>query len=432
MEYNASLIVRRLRNEAMRLRLFYGWYIVVAGMVLSAYSNAIFGYGWTAFVNPIVATFGWSMTQLSLASSLRSLETGMFNPVWGAVVDRYPPRRLVIFALIITALGVFLLSQTKNLAMFYGGFLLMGLGSSLATHMLPTTLITKWFRRDIGKANGVFFMGAGIGGILVPLVVKIVDKLSWQTTLFYAAIGFLVLGILPSVVFRSPPEDSGSSPGGKVAGVTTEASRTRNSEVDTGVREALKTRAFWQISLVFFLQSIRIGPMMLYMMPYLTGLGVDRTTASTFVMLYTMVSLGGRIPMGALADIFKKSYIIATSMGMMGAGLFILSLIDSHSPFWLILLFAIVYGVGLSGEGALRAPIVAEYFGRRHFGAIFGSIMLSTTIGSVVATPLAGWVYDTYGSYQPVLLALIAVAAMGVILILTIPAATTRARAAVS
>lgn len=413
----------------MKIRLFYGWYIVAAGLVLSAYNNAIFGYGWTAFVNPIVTTFGWSMTQVSLASSLRTLETGIFNPVWGAVVDRYPPRRLVIFALIVTVLGVFLLSQTKNLVMFYGGFLLMGLGSSLATHMLPTTLITKWFRRDIGKANGVFYMGAGIGGILVPLLVKIVDKLSWQITLSYATIGFLVLGILPSIVFRNPPEDYGSSPGGKTASVATEPGHTRNGGIDTGVREALKTRAFWQISLVFFLQAIRIGPMMLYMMPYLTGLGIDRTTAGTFVMFYTLVSLGGRIPMGALADIFKKSYIIAISMGMMGAGLFILSLINSHSPFWLILLFAIVYGAGLSGEGALRAPIVAEYFGRRNFGAIFGSIMLSTTIGSVVATPLAGWLYDTYGSYKPVLLALIVVAAIGVTLILTIPSVTKKTSA---
>ncbi len=413
----------------MKIRLFYGWYIVLAGLVLNAYSSAIFGYGWTAFVNPIVTTFGWTMTQISLASSLRTLETGIFNPVWGAAVDRYPPRRLAIFGLIITALGVFLLSQTKNLAMFYGGFLLMGLGSSLATSILPTTIIAKWFRRDIGKANGFFFMGAGIGGVLVPVIVKIVDKLGWQTTLFYTAIGFLILGILPLVVFRSPPEEQSSLPGGKAGSVTTGAGHTGHNEADAGVREALKTRAFWQISLVFFLQAIRIGPMMLYMMPYLTGLGIDRTTAGTFVMLYTLVSLGGRIPMGALADIFKKSFIIAISMGMMGAGLFILSLINSHSPFWLILLFAIVYGVGLSGEGALRAPIVAEYFGRRNFGAIFGFIMLSTTIGSVVATPLAGWLYDTYGSYKPVLLALIAVAAMGVILILTIPSTAKRPRA---
>ena len=189
----------------MKLKLFYGWYIVVAGLVLAAYNSSIFGYGWTAFVNPIVATFGWSMAQLSLASSLRSMETGVFNPLWGLVVDRWSPRKLMLFGVISTALGIFCLSQTRNLAMYYAGFLIMGLGSSLVTGILPQTVIARWFRKDIGKASGLFYMGAGIGGVAVPLVVKIIDKLSWQTTLLYAAIGFLVLGIPLSFVFRSRP-----------------------------------------------------------------------------------------------------------------------------------------------------------------------------------------------------------------------------------
>ncbi len=165
----------------MKPKLFYGWYIVIAGLVLAGFNAAIFVYGWTAFLNPIVATFGWSMTQLSLASSLRSLETGLFNPVWGVMVDRWSPRKLMLFGVIVTALGTFCLSQTRNLAMYYGGFLIVGLGSSLITSVLPVTLISRWFKRDIGKANGLFYMGVAIGGVLVPVVVKLIDKLGWQT-----------------------------------------------------------------------------------------------------------------------------------------------------------------------------------------------------------------------------------------------------------
>ncbi len=187
----------------MRVKLFYGWYIVAACLVMAFYNSWIFGYGWTAFVNPILGTFGWSMTQLSLASSMRSLETGIFNPVWGVVVDRWQPRKLMLIGVISTALGIFLLSQTRNLAMYYGGFLVMGLGSSLAIGMLPQTVIARWFRRDFGKANGIFYMGVGLGGVLLPVVVKIIDRLSWQTTLLLSAIGFLVLGIPLSFVMRS-------------------------------------------------------------------------------------------------------------------------------------------------------------------------------------------------------------------------------------
>ncbi len=201
----------------MKPKLFYGWYIVIAGLLLAAYNGAIFNYGWTAFVNPIVATFGWSMAQLSLASSLRSLETGVFNPIWGIAADRWSPRKLMLLGVMGTALGIFCLSQTRNLAMYYGGFLIVGLASSLVVGVVPITVISRWFKRDIGKANGLFYMGVGIGGVLIPVLVKIIDKLSWQTTLLYAAIGFLVLGIPLSLVFRSRPEYYGLLPDGKAA-----------------------------------------------------------------------------------------------------------------------------------------------------------------------------------------------------------------------
>ncbi len=173
----------------MKGKLFYGWYIVIAGLVLNTYNGLIFGYGWSAFVNPVAATFGWGMAQLSLATSLRSLETGVFNPVWGPIIDRWHPRKLMLFGLIFAALGTLCLSQTRNLLMFYGGFLILGLGSSLVTGILPVTVMARWFSKGIGKANGLFFIGAAISGVAAPLVVAAIDKLTWQTTLLYACAG---------------------------------------------------------------------------------------------------------------------------------------------------------------------------------------------------------------------------------------------------
>ncbi len=410
----------------MKFKLFYGWYIVAASLVLSAYNSSIFSYGWTAFVNPIIATFGWSMTQLSLASSLRSMETGVLNPIWGAAVDRWSPRKLMLFGVISSALGIFCLSQTRNLAMYYGGFLITGAGSSLVTGILPQTVIARWFRRDFGKANGLFAMGIGIGGVLVPLVVKIIDKLSWQTTLLYTAMGFLVLGIPLSFVTRSRPEDYGLLPDGKTPDAAMGLRHGQPSDFSTSVKKALKMRAFWSIGVVNLWQYSAYSIIAFYTMPYLTGLGMDRSTASKVVMLYTLVSLFGRIPMGMLSDIFKKNYVIALSVGMMGVGLFIFRLISGTSPFWLILLFAIVYGFGISGVYVLRAPVLTEYFGTRNFGTIFGVVSIFVTVATVASPPLAGWVYDTYHDYRIWWLALLASGVLALIVILTMPAAKKR------
>ncbi len=406
----------------MRIRLFYGWYIVAAGLVLTAYHSAIFIYGFTAFVNPIITTFAWSYTQISLATSLRGLESGVFNPIWGVLVDRYSPRKLMLLGVVVTALGIFCLSRTTNLAMYYGGFLIMGLASSLAVGILPTAVITRWFRKDIGKANGVFFMGLGIGGVMVPLVVKAIDSFGWQTTLMFSAIGFLALGVPLSLVFRSRPQDYGLVPDGKASEAARGSKPVPFYDFSTGVKEVFKMRAFWYINIVSLFQMSVLGILTLYMIPYMTSLGHDRSSAGMVVMLYTLISLTGRIPLGMLADVFKKTFIVALTIVMMGVGLFLFWLIDGNSPFWLTLLFAIIFGLGIGGIMPLRPPLLAEYFGTRNFGTIFGITSIFNTIAMVVAPPVAGWFFDTYGDYKSVWLALIGFAVVSLILMLTMPA----------
>ena len=139
---------------------------------------------------------------------------GFFNPVFGWVVDRYSVKKLMIAGLLVNAAGIFMISQTKNLIMYYGGFLIMGLGSSLAISILPTTIIARWFKKDLGKANGIFFMGNGLGGIAAPLVVKIIDSFGWQNTLMYGAIGVLVIGIPAVLIYRDRPQNYNLLPDG--------------------------------------------------------------------------------------------------------------------------------------------------------------------------------------------------------------------------
>ncbi|MBI4302865.1 MAG: MFS transporter [Chloroflexi bacterium] len=410
----------------MKPKVFYGWYIAVAGLVLAAYYGWIFSYGWTVFVNPILITFGWSMTQLSLASSLRSLETGVFNPLWGKAVDRWSSQKLMLFGVVSTAFGMFFLSQTKNLAMYYLGFLIVGLGSSLITSVLPMTVISRWFKKDLGKAVGLFYTGVGIGGAMVPLLVKLIDILSWQTTLLYASIGLLVLGIPLSFVFRTRPADYGLVPDGKAPNAVKGQPRAQASDFGTDVKEALKTRAFWYIGMVNLAHTLGISTLQLYAVPYLTNFGVSRTTAGTLVGLYTLVSVFGRMPMGILSDVFRKSYVIALSVTLQGVGFFIFWLIGGTSPPWLIPLFAITFGLGLSGAAALRAPILREYFGTNNFGTIFGLSSVFLTVGSMAGPVIAGWLYDKYQDYKAWWMAVIALTVLALIMILTIPIAKKR------
>jgi len=400
--------------------LFYGWYIVITCLVLSFFHHFVFAYGWTAFVNPIVATFGWSMTQISLASSLRGMETGVFNPIWGLAIDRLSPRWLMFGGTIVSAAGALILSRTTNLAMYYIGFMVVGLGTSLTAAMLPQSIIARWFRKDIGKANGIFFMGAGIGGVMIPLLVKFIDRYSWQTALLWAAGGYFILGMVAAFTIRKRPEDRGLHPDGR----TTDTGQNRTVplyDFSTPVKKLLVSRAFWSIGIVFFFQSAVMNTVMLFAIPYLTGLDMDRTMASTVIMWYTLVSIFGRIPMGTFSDFIKKKYVIAMTSTLTGIGLVLFSLMSGSSHLWFIIVFAIVYGAGLSGVMALRAPIQAEYFGTRNFGIVFGLVSLFSTLAAVVSQPIAGWLFDNYNTYKPVWLALAGFSVVATLLMLTLP-----------
>lgn len=406
--------------------MFYGWYLVTAGALLMAYTGGALIYGFTAFINPIVATFSWSYAQISLAISIRGAETGALNPFLGMAVDRWPARRLTLIGIILMGLGLFCLSQTANLAMFYAGFLIMGLGSSLATQMVPTTTVARWFRKNIGKASGILAMGTGIGGALVPLLVKVIDTYGWQNALIYLAIGIWVLGIPLSFLFRDRPEDYGLLPDGQPQDDTPTGQQPAAPDIGTGVRAALKMPAFWFIGIASLFQMAAMNAGIIHMMPYLDSLGMERSSAGMVVMLVPLVSLPVRIPYGLLADMFQTKYVMAISTVLISIGLFIFWLLDDGSPFWLVLLFAIAFGCGMGGFMPLRPPLLREYFGTRNFGTIFGLTSIFTTIGIISSPPLAGWVYDTLGVYDPVWLVLGGLAMAGAIIIAVMPSPSSK------
>jgi MFS family permease len=404
-----------------KIKLFYGWYIVAAALLLSTVNMMFLGYGWSSFVNPILTTFGWSLSQLSLASSLRNFENGIFNPVWGFAADRFSPKKLALFGTILAVLGIFCLSQTRNLLMFYVGFLVMGLGSSLALQVVPQVLTARWFDKNQGKANGILNMAPGIGGVAVSLTVLVVDKVGWQHTLLYCAIFLLVAGIPLSFVYRSRPSDYGMFPDGKAPDTSTEAKPAKSSDFGTSVKEALKMRAFWHICVMLIFQNAAAGTVGLFYIPYLTSLGMSRTGAASVFSLSMFASLFTRILVGILGDKFGRTRVMGVCVALHTAGVFVFWLITGTSSFWLILLFAITYGIGLSANTSLRSPILVEYFGRKNFGAILGIVSVAGLLASVSAPTIVGLIYDKYHDYHIWWLIISGVGVISTISIFTIP-----------
>jgi len=130
--------------------------------------------------------------------------------------------------------------------------------------------------------------------------------------------------------------------------------------------------------------------------------------------------LGVRLLYGFLADIFAKKYIYAFSCGVTAVALVMLSFLNGDS-FASLVIFSIVYAFAVAGSTTMRVPITRDYFGAKNFGTVFGWISVFVVIGSVAGAPVAGWVYDTRGTYFPIWLIFAGITVVAMVLLLMLP-----------
>jgi len=408
--------------ELKPARIFFGWWIVGAAFLVALYVGGVVFYGFTAIFEPIANDMGWSYAQISLAASLRGLELGLAAPLTGILTDRLGPRRLIFGGAVITSLGLFLLSRTTSLATFYGAFALIAIGMSATTVTVLMTAVANWFRLKVGIASGIAMSGFGFSGLVVPLIVKLIEVFDWRMTMVILAAGMLVIVLPLSLVFRHRPEQYGYFPDGhKEVPVTPDINATspRTTEFSIRASQALRSITFWRIAATFMVHAMVVSTVITHVMPYLSSIGISRSRAGLVAMALPIMSVGGRLGSGWLGDKFDRRRIVATAFAMVTAGL----LFFGYAPaagFWMLVPSIFLFGVGYGGSTAVRPSIVSEYFGRANFGTVFGLIVGINAIGAIIGPPLAGWVYDTWGSYQGVWLAYAGLAVAAVLLIFNI------------
>ncbi|MCE5283761.1 MAG: MFS transporter, partial [Deltaproteobacteria bacterium] len=184
-------------------RIFYGWWVVLACAGVSFCVGGLVTSGFTAFFDPIQAELGWSYTQISFAASLRGFEMGLFAPLVGFLVYRFGSRVLMLCGTLAIGAGLILLSLTQSLLAFYGSFLIVALGAGGCTSLVTMSVVANWFHRNIGIALGIMASGFGLGGLVVPLIIFLIDSYGWRFSLVLLGLGMWGIGIPLSLVVRN-------------------------------------------------------------------------------------------------------------------------------------------------------------------------------------------------------------------------------------
>jgi MFS transporter, OFA family, oxalate/formate antiporter len=406
-----------------RHKVFYGWWIVGALFLISVYDYGAINYGFTAMFEPISQEFGWSYTQISFAASLRGAEAGIIAPIAGILVDRWGPRRLLLIGGFINGLGLILLSRIESIGMFYTAFILISMGMSASTNTVPITAVVNWFRKKVSIATGIMVSGSGLGGLMIPVIVLLIMKFGWRTSVLFMGLGCWAITMPLSLLVRHKPEQYGYLPDGEAAGAETAAKKTspaKANEADIGARQALRSRTFLHIALVFMYSSFIITAVTTHVMPYLDSVGIARSTSGILAGVVPVASIGGRLGFGWLGDRYNKKVITALGLALLFSGLLLFSGV-SIGGLWFLLPSLILFGFGYGNSVVMTPNMIREYFGTKRFGTVIGFTMGAITIGGIGGPPLAGWVFDTWGSYQGAWLGFAALSMVTAVILLTTP-----------
>jgi OFA family oxalate/formate antiporter-like MFS transporter len=401
----------------MGKHIFYGWWIVLACSLIGFYVGGVIYFGFTAFFEPIREEFGWSYAEISFAISLRGLEMGFFAPFVGFLVDRFGPRKLILWGTITVGFGLVLLSFTQSLAMFYSSFLLIAFGAGGCTSVVTMTAVANWFQRKVGVALGLMGAGIGAGGLMLLLIVRLIDLYQWRTTLIILGLGMWALVIPLSLLIRNRPEHYGYLPDGVVSNTPAQAPENHDQGLEIGLKEALKMRSFLYLNIAEVIRMMTLMAVFTHIMPYLSSVGMPRSRAGLVAGVIPLIGIAGRFGLGWLSDVFDKRHVLAFATGLISVGTLSFGYLHVR---WVIFPFLLLFPLGHGGTMVLRGSILREYFGRDSFGKMIGVIMGSSAVGGIIGPTLAGWVFDTLGTYYPIWLVLFGLIGLTTVLILRI------------
>jgi MFS family permease len=390
---------------------FYGWRIAAAGSALQFLQSLLLNSAFGAYVAVLVQERGWSKTALSGAAALKSTETALLGPVLGWAVDRFGAQGIIRAGIVTFGIGFILLSQIETLLGFYGAFVVLSLGASMCSNFPISVAIIQWFEKHRARALSMSQFGYALGGIFVVLVAWSIQVFGWRATAFGSGVIAIVIGWPLARVIRRRPEDYGET----VDGLPPAPKPVGPAAAPVGraftAREAVRTRAFWLISLGHAFSLLVVTAVNVHAINHVKeGLGYSLAAASAVFSLVTAGQFLGVMLGWVIGERFDKRMVSAGCMLLHAGGLLLLTY--AWGPLVLVAA-ALMHGVGWGLRGPFMQAIRADYFGKSSIGMIIGLSSLITVFGQIGGPLIAGVLGDWTGDYRAGFTLLAVMAALG-------------------
>jgi MFS family permease len=398
-------------SKAPKAKYRYGHVIAASCFGIQAVGiGTYFSYG--VLFNPLVDEFGWSRAAISGAASMAFLLMGFLGIGVGRLNDRFGPRILMIVSGVFFGMGYLLLSKLEaiwQLYLFFG--IIFGIGLS-TVDVIALSTIARWFVRKRGFATGIVKVGTGAGQMTIPFLASIlIIRYGWRSSCVIIGVAVLVILVAIAQLLRRDPGQMGLSPDG-------EASGSRGGPISDieglALREALRTRQFWTICAAMLAIVFCLMTVMVHIVPFAQETNVSPTRAAGVLSTIGGVSMASRFISGLAIDRIGSKRVMIFCFILLIA---VLLWLQIATELWMLYLFAVIYGVAHGGFFTAFSPLIAEFFGIKSHGTLFGITMFSGTFGGALGPVMAGYVFDVTGAYAGAIWICTVISVLGFVLI---------------
>jgi sugar phosphate permease len=364
-------------------------------------------YGLPFFFDFWVTDFGWSRATVTSGPIFGKIIIGpLFGFLAGWFIDRFGPKKLMIFGIMICSFAVIGLSRMTSLFEFYTLYMLMALGYMCGGPLPNQVLISRWFSTSRGKAMGIAYLGIGIGGMFVPQIAKWLNmQLDWRSSLTVLGALMLVISLPMALFVKENPQGY--------------SKENKKDELKIPFSKILKNRYFYLLAIGSMCSIGAVAGISQNLKLFFSlDLKYSQGEAANVISLVLAASIIGRLLMGCLSDRYHKKYVMILIYSLVSTS--ILLLFFASTP-GVIYVFAFIFGIGLGGDYMIIPLMAAELFGLKVMGRVMGLILTVDGLGEALGPVVAGGIRDHSGSYAMGFTALIALSVLGTIAVALLP-----------
>ena len=398
-------------NEKQVKKFDYKWIILAICFLMVFICLGFCSSTKSLYLDVITKRMNIPRTQFAFNDSARFISSAVINLFFGTLLYKYGVKKLTAFGFIMLIASMLTYAFAPNVIVFCLGGALLGIGLTFTTTTMASSVIRRWFHKDIGKYTGLVLAANGVGGavatqILSPLIeskVPIMGRPGYQISYLLVAAILLALGIIVVIFLRERPKN--------VAIAQTPAGKKKprgSSWVGIDFNTAKKRPYFYIVILIVFITGFSVQGISGVYKAHMRDVGLNETTVTNIISVFSLVFTAAKILVGVIYDRFNLRTVLIVCEGAAITSFLVLAFI-TRTGITLGFVYAVAFAFAMPLE-TLVIPLVAnDLFGNANYDKILGFLIAANYSGYAVGAPLVNLTFDMFGTYKPVLLVLAAV-----------------------